>query len=519
MRLQYRDKTSAAGVRLSDTGRACRSLASLSLYLGVLSLGWLGSGCESEDARTGSRNGVAPEVESQEDPIGVPTSKKSSISFGDPQSLEGARSPFALVDSNTDGRLELWTAGGNWRISDTPQKLAAIAELSMATGFSVADYSGDGVVDLAVGYAEGAQLLRGVGSDELSFSPWLDWSEGFSVVPVPGDIDEDGELDILLTEAVGPPQWRVNPGDDDASWSRFETSFPALDRSRVHLARVFGANSSTETPDSVQWFLSNEAFPHIVERAGAGFQCRETSTGLIWTQKWRSLAAGDLDLDGEEDLVVASGSRRGVWYQRGGRFVQTLSYEAFFSSAILVQTADLDRDGRIDFLVMERGATRIYRNLGERRFAPVPVTLFGGVGMALGDLDGDLDPDVVLERADGTIVYYENTTDAPPDMRTIRVYPLLESPTSELGESLNLAWDAHVTFSVGDRRVRAGFDGGVTSQALDRVGRGRQPIVFTYPAHSGSLSIVVEGPGGRFYSEAIPESVDFWLTAPPKENR
>lgn len=442
----------------------------------------------------------------------------SRLRFADPVELPGARAPMAFVDVRTRGDLELWTPGGTWVARPKLERRDPVREIIMARGFTVADFSGDGVVDLAVGYEEGGDLLQGKWVGEtLTFVPWQIVPIGFDVVPAAGDIDEDRDLDLLLTDDIDAPRWRLNPGEvadratppDPTPWPTSDEPFPALERSRFFLARDFDEDGHLDG------CFSNEAVPQILARTELGvFERRDAQTGLPWTSRWRSLAAADFDGDGHEDLAVVVSHGRGIWYGDGsGEFAQPASYEAYFIAAFAVATTDLDLDGRPDVVVVGDRQTIVLLNRGARRFEDARVVLPGGRGLAVGDLDGDLDPDLVIEREDGALVYVANETPRPEGRHVVRIYPLRSPIDPKTGATDSLDWGARLTVTVGREAWSATYDGGFSQHALGHVGRGRQPVVFSLPESDAPISLVVDGPGGRLRSDTVPNDVNFWRSA------
>jgi hypothetical protein len=126
------------------------------------------------------------------------------------------------------------------------------------------------------------------------------------------------------------------------------------------------------------------------------------------------LTAGDIDADGLVDLLAlpSSDSNVRLLFGAGDSAFSppvTLIYDIATTRAVLV---DLNGDGLLDVIGVD-GVSRVWwcLNLGGRTFGPGQ-WLQAGAGaslLAAGDLDGDLDDDVVVGcRTDHSLVLFEN---------------------------------------------------------------------------------------------------------------
>ncbi|MFV0258215.1 MAG: FG-GAP repeat domain-containing protein [Acidimicrobiales bacterium] len=119
----------------------------------------------------------------------------------------------------------------------------------------------------------------------------------------------------------------------------------------------------------------------------------------------------DLDNDGDPDLVVSRNVRDGdrqdapseIYRNDDGRLTPVTVLDARRGGRD-VAAADLDRDGRLDLVLVEDrwsgGSTALFRNVGELRFEEMALDGWpgdvAGLGVGVTDLDLDGRPDLVI---------------------------------------------------------------------------------------------------------------------------
>jgi hypothetical protein len=343
--------------------------------------------------------------------------------FGAQQTFACGQGPTGIVafDADRDGDIDLATANWYWNESDVSVlynngagsfltradfPIAGAQPYKLAAG----DLDGDAWPDLAVSVATSTAavaLLRNDHTGHFAVPTSLPPSSSASVNGVPGvslaDVDNDGDLDVLYAsgDLVGP--W----GSIGLYRNNGNGTFAALESLAVTVA---GAH------DFAVADVTGDGWPDILcvgygNKYGYSLLRGNGSGGFVAEQNFRtgemarSISVGDIDNDGDKDVVVAnSGSNTiTVHENEGGAFSMPYSVPtAAFCNGIA--SGDIDGDGDRDVVTTD---TRIWSlfNDGVGQLTPsIQNANFGALNAPkLRDIDGDGFVDL-LARASGVVV-------------------------------------------------------------------------------------------------------------------
>lgn len=370
----------------------------------------------------------------------------NSMFFAD---LDGDGAPELFWgDYFEPGLLQIQNRGScsNPSLRSTPVPVASDGEPIATSGFNapwLADLTGDGAPDLLMGVLGGAFNPILTAADNLHFHENLGGAEftlrtrrflsgidtGSESVPALGDLDGDGDLDLLVANKIDP----ADPGTGKVYWFENQGTAQApayglrgtLDLpTAFHLAPALGDLWGDPLPGMVlgTW---NDGI-HIYRNRGdanrPSFEVQEELKVELSRGGNGVPALGDVDGDGLLDLVVGRSSGELSLYRNMGsvtapRFQEVSDrwLDLDVGRRAAPALVDLDGDGRLDLLVgSEEGGLRLFLNQGpdssplfqEDPGFSLPLSPFSTP--ALGDLTGNGRPDLVSGSVSGGVIYFEN---------------------------------------------------------------------------------------------------------------
>jgi uncharacterized protein (TIGR03437 family) len=331
----------------------------------------------------------------------------ASSSFGTAKHYAAGLTPnaIAIADFNGDGRLDIALAGAS-RISVLPGhgdgtfgNPVPTAAAFQPTAMAAADFDGDGVMDLAVtdGTAGKIYFLRGAG-DGTFRAPRVIATATNPVALAIGDFNGDGIADLAVADQAGNTVLLLLGAGDGTFRAPLR-----IEAGAAPAALAVGDFNSDGIADlAVANFGSND----VTVLLGKGDGTFSSGVPLKVGNGPAAILMSDLNGDGLEDLAVLNrlDATATVFYGKGdGTFQSGINVPAG-STPIGIAASDPDKNGFRALLVAD-GSTLRWQQLTAASAQPVVQIDAGAAanGIAVGDFTGDGRYGVVIADQGGVV--------------------------------------------------------------------------------------------------------------------
>jgi hypothetical protein len=411
------------------------------------------------------------------------TNRSQHIVFAD---VNGDLKPDIVVsDKDSASRVSVLLGNGNGTF-----QAAIISPANFPMRIFPADFNGDGKLDLLTVTPEGRdQLSLLLGNGDGTFRPSVLVSTGISPVAV-ADVNADGFQDVVFGESTSVRNLRLMLGNGNGT---FRPSVAAATGTSSDATTNFAIARDVNADNKVDLVYSTNTAAFKIA-LGNGDGTFGNPTGFAGTVAANQGAVADINRDGILDVVTVTGTQNfangtinsflgnGDGTFQAGSIITTAPYPDS------VDVADLNGDTFPDLVthlkLVNNVAMSVHLGNGNgtfRPFAVFPSLTISSSSLAVGDINGDGQPDVaVAEYTLGASVRinrsmfsgetYEIDRTAPTTALTSTPPPLSTSSSAAFSFTAN---DPSINgVSSGLNRLEYRLDGGAYAPATS-------PVTFT----------------------------------------
>jgi uncharacterized repeat protein (TIGR01451 family) len=263
-------------------------------------------------------------------------------------------------------------------------------------------------------YFDGASLGPDAESDcgGAHLAPRLPWYDNSNSIQLSlgnfnaikfGDVDGDGDLDAVGA-AFGNNSLYRNDGSGNFTRSNALGNNTDFD---VELGDLDGDGDLDAVVTS-----TGRAFDSWFRNDGSGNFTRVSY--FQNTNQTYQAAIGDIDGDGDLDIAIARSGLNPILINDGSGVFTNATFGSTSTVTYDIEFGDVDGDGDLDAVLANNGENELYLNDGSGDFTLVanalgsPASTGVSWDVALGDLDGDGDLDVVTAEVGQNLLYFND---------------------------------------------------------------------------------------------------------------
>ena len=244
-------------------------------------------------------------------------------------------------------------------------------------------------------------------SQTLNFTlanPQPNIMEGYGGTFASGDIDGDGDLDLLMTR-IGP--WtKLYKNDGTGNFTEVTHNFPRSGNSQAFFKDLDG-DGDLDLFFSGQNELAQK-FANIYRNDGLGNFTQVPNNLPVFIE---GAAIADVDNDGDQDLVITTATISDIYLNNGNAVFTPQGNSVFTPVDGIVQIIDIENDGDQDVIISGSNTIKLYQNNGSGVYTLNINTTFPAIsaeGVEVADTDNDGDLDLIINGNTQNLLYINN---------------------------------------------------------------------------------------------------------------
>ena len=244
-------------------------------------------------------------------------------------------------------------------------------------------------------------------SQTLNFTlanPQPNIMEGYGGTFASGDIDGDGDLDLLMTR-IGP--WtKLYKNDGTGNFTEVTHNFPRSGNSQAFFKDLDG-DGDLDLFFSGQNELAQK-FANIYRNDGLGNFTQVPNNLPVFIE---GAAIADVDNDGDQDLVITTATISDIYLNNGNAVFTPQGNSVFTPVDGIVQIIDIENDGDQDVIISGSNTIKLYQNNGSGVYTLNINTTFPAIsaeGIEVADTDNDGDLDLIINGNTQNLLYINN---------------------------------------------------------------------------------------------------------------
>lgn len=225
--------------------------------------------------------------------------------------------------------------------------------------------------------------------------------EGYGGIFASGDIDGDGDLDLLMTR-IGP--WtKLYKNDGTGNFTEVTHNFPRSGNSQAFFKDLDG-DGDLDLFFSGQNELAQK-FANIYRNDGLGNFTQVPNNLPVFIE---GAAIADVDNDGDQDLVITTAIISDIYLNNGNAVFTPQGNSVFTPVDGIVQIIDIENDGDQDVIISGSNTIKLYQNNGSGVYTLNTNTTFPAItaeGIEVADTDNDGDLDLLINGNTQNLLY------------------------------------------------------------------------------------------------------------------